>query len=202
MYDYVIIGGGSAGSVLAARLSEDPSVTVCLLEAGGRGDSVFARVPMAAAAVVPGHVKSGNWRFSTVPQAGLSFSADAGVGSDSGSLAGLGIGWSDGGGWTVRLEAARQGGSGFFILLFRNFKVFAELRRQRNLFLWWRRRGRGRFSYRLNDLLNRWDTVFRRLLSGDFPQTFFYPGEQIKSKKQRNKKSHQDQRRAQNSVAE
>lgn len=71
MYDFVIIGGGSAGSVLAARLSEDPSVTVCLLEAGGRGDNVFARVPMAAAAVVPGHVKSGNWRFETVPQAGL-----------------------------------------------------------------------------------------------------------------------------------
>lgn len=68
MYDYVIIGGGSAGSVLAARLSEDPSVTVCLLEAGGRGDGLFARVPMAAAAVVPGHVKSSNWRFSTVPQ--------------------------------------------------------------------------------------------------------------------------------------
>ncbi|MCJ8237428.1 GMC family oxidoreductase [Peteryoungia algae] len=71
MYDYVIIGGGSAGSVLAARLSEDPSVTVCLLEAGGRGDGIFARVPMAAAAVIPGYVKSGNWRFSTVPQPGL-----------------------------------------------------------------------------------------------------------------------------------
>jgi len=34
-YDYVLAGGGSAGATLAARLSEDPKITVCLIEAGG-----------------------------------------------------------------------------------------------------------------------------------------------------------------------
>ena len=40
-FDYVIVGGGSAGATLAARLSEDAARSVCLLEAGGEGRSVL-----------------------------------------------------------------------------------------------------------------------------------------------------------------
>ncbi|CAH0339368.1 GMC family oxidoreductase N-terminal domain-containing protein [Rhizobium sp. CECT 9324] len=71
MFDYVIVGGGSAGAVLAARLSEDPDIRVCLLEAGGLGRNLLMRVPSGAAAIVPGYVKGGNWAFSTTPQKAL-----------------------------------------------------------------------------------------------------------------------------------
>jgi choline dehydrogenase-like flavoprotein len=70
-FDYVIAGGGSAGATLAARLSEDPSLTVCLLEAGGRGDSILVRAPAAVVTMLPGHGKINNWAFNTVPQPGL-----------------------------------------------------------------------------------------------------------------------------------
>ncbi|MDE4099303.1 GMC family oxidoreductase [Phaeobacter gallaeciensis] len=70
-FDYVIVGGGSAGSTLASRLSEDPNTSVCLLEAGGRGDSILVRAPAAVVAMLPGRPKINNWAFETVPQPGL-----------------------------------------------------------------------------------------------------------------------------------
>jgi len=68
-FDYLVVGGGSAGCVLAARLSEDPQVSVCLLEAGPADRSVLIHCPAGLALLA--QTKSANWGFQTVPQPGL-----------------------------------------------------------------------------------------------------------------------------------
>ena len=68
-FDYLIVGGGSAGCVLAARLSEDPSINVALLEAGGPDDSVFIHCPAGLAVLA--QTGQANWKLNTVPQPGL-----------------------------------------------------------------------------------------------------------------------------------
>jgi choline dehydrogenase-like flavoprotein len=69
MYDCIIVGGGSAGCVLAARLSENPALQVLLLEAGPSDSSVLIHCPAGLALLA----KTGraNWCLDTVPQPGL-----------------------------------------------------------------------------------------------------------------------------------
>ena len=64
-FDYIVIGGGSAGCVLAARLSEDPAVSVLLLEAGGNDRNFLFHWPAGFAKMTKGIA---SWGWSTVPQ--------------------------------------------------------------------------------------------------------------------------------------
>lgn len=64
-FDYIVVGGGSAGCVVASRLSEDPDTTVLLLEAGERDRSFLFHWPAGFARMTKG---AGSWGWSTVPQ--------------------------------------------------------------------------------------------------------------------------------------
>ncbi len=68
-FDYVIVGAGSAGCILANRLSEDPSVNVVLLEAGGSDNSIFVRMPTALS--IPMNMSRFNWGFESEAEPGL-----------------------------------------------------------------------------------------------------------------------------------
>jgi choline dehydrogenase-like flavoprotein len=68
MFDYIIIGAGSAGCVLANRLSEDPAVKVLLLEAGGRDNRKEIHIPVAFSKLFKGPC---DWTYFTEPEAQL-----------------------------------------------------------------------------------------------------------------------------------
>ena len=67
MYDYVIVGGGSAGCVLAARLSENPDSRVLLLEAGPEASADEIEIPAAMRRLLQSKY---DWNYTTVPQDG------------------------------------------------------------------------------------------------------------------------------------
>lgn len=68
-FDYIVIGAGSAGCVMAARLSEDPTTRILVLEAGGSDNSIFVKMPTALS--IPMKTKRFNWGMTTEPEPGL-----------------------------------------------------------------------------------------------------------------------------------
>jgi choline dehydrogenase len=65
-YDYIIVGAGSAGCVLANRLTANPDVTVLVLEAGGKDNSIFMKMPLAWRQIWRG--PRFNWNYTTEPE--------------------------------------------------------------------------------------------------------------------------------------
>lgn len=68
-YDYIIVGAGSAGCVLANRLSADPALSVCLVDFGGNDNNIFIKMPTALS--IPMNMDKFNWGFESQPEPGL-----------------------------------------------------------------------------------------------------------------------------------
>jgi len=68
-FDYIVVGAGSSGAALAARLGERADRTTCVIEAGGADSHPFIHVPSFVAAAIGREAT--NWRFKTVPQPGM-----------------------------------------------------------------------------------------------------------------------------------
>src|SRR5580698_135598 len=68
-YDYVIVGAGTAGCMLAGRLAEDAGTRICVIEAGGSDQHPLVSPPSLVAAAIANRLL--NWRFERVPEAHL-----------------------------------------------------------------------------------------------------------------------------------
>jgi choline dehydrogenase len=68
-FDYVIVGAGSAGCVLANRLSQNASLEICLIEAGPNDNSIGIRMPAALTLALESDKY--NWKFESEPEAAL-----------------------------------------------------------------------------------------------------------------------------------
>ena len=64
-FDVVVAGGGSAGCVLATRLTENPAITLCLIEAGGRDRNPWIHIPLGFGKLVPN--PKVNWGYERSP---------------------------------------------------------------------------------------------------------------------------------------
>ena len=65
-FDVVVAGGGSAGCVMATRLTENPAINLCLIEAGGRDHNPWIHIPLGFGKLVPNH--NVNWGYETEPE--------------------------------------------------------------------------------------------------------------------------------------